>query len=314
MSSTKRSSTPSAAAAAALKRRGPGRPPSKPPAPPLDKKGIVDSPRDSNNRLEFVYGDPTVFKSLFTYFKNIKARDIHMRCSPAGLTFFARDHSKTSRIVAVVAGEHVNWHYCEGEFWLGINREHVEKMFASIDKTFFKITIIQAQDDVNSLTFIFKDAEIDKECNYKVTLSSYAVDEDLYEAEETLSAEGLVANFPIEFTLTAKQFKKSISDASNYSDTVTFEKLGSHPLQLTYAKSSMMYNEVYRTAEKIHLRSAVPDGSTFRCAVKIANVKSLASSMVTDDVRILCREEGDILFRSAIDAKALVVSTMTKLA
>jgi hypothetical protein len=301
-------------ATVAPKRRGPGRPPSKPPAPPLEKKGIVDSPKDSNNRLEFVYGDPTVFKSLFTYFKNIKARDIHLRCSPNGLTFFARDHSKTSRVVAVVAGEHVNWHYCEGEFWLGINRDHVEKMFASIDKTFFKITIIQTQDDVNSLTFIFKDAEIDKECNYKVTLSAYAPDEDLYEAEKTLTAEGLIANFPIEFTLTAKQFKKSISDASNYSDTITFEKLGAHPLQLTYNKSNMMYNEVYRTADKIRLRSEVADGSTFRCTVKIANVKSLASSMVTDDVRILCREEGDILFRSAIDAKALVVSTMTKLA
>jgi hypothetical protein len=304
-----------AAAALAAKRRGPGRPPSKPPAPPLDKKGIVDSPKDSNNRLEFAFGDPTVFKSLFTYLKNIKARDIHLRCSPTSLTFFARDHSKTSRVVAVVAGEHVNWHYCEGEFWLGINREHVEKMFASIDKTFYKMTIIQSQDDFNSITFIFKDAEIEKECNYKVTLSSYAPDEDLYEAEETLSAEGLAENFPIEFTLTAKQFKKSIGDASNYSDTITFEKLGaSHPLQTTYAKASMAYNEVYRSSEKIHLRSDVVDGTTFRCTVKLANVKSLASSMVTDDVRILCREEGDILFRSAIDAKALVVSTMTRLA
>jgi hypothetical protein len=76
----------------------------------------------------------------------------------------------------------------------------------------------------------------------------------------------------------------------------------------------MIYNEVYRTPEKIKLRSAVPDDVTFRCTVKIANVKSLAASMVTDDVRILCREEGDILFRSALDAKALVVSTLTRLA
>ena len=303
-----------AAAPGSPKRRGPGRPPSKPPAPALERKGVVDSPKDAGNRLEFVYGDPSVFKALFTYFKNIKAREIHLRCNPAGLTFFARDHSKTSRVVASVAGEHVNWHYCEGEFWLGINRDNVEKMFAAIDKTFFKITVIQAQDDPNSLTFIFKDAEIDKECNYKVTLSTYAADEDLYEAERTLTPEGLAANFPIKFTLTAKQFKKSTGDASNYSDTVTFEKLGAHPLQLTYAKSNMMYNEVYRTADKIGLLSTVPDGSSFRCTVKLANVKSLASSMVTDDVRIFCREEGDILFRSALDAKALVVSTMTRLA
>jgi hypothetical protein len=302
------------ASASAPKRRGPGRPPSKPPAPSLVRRGIVDSPEDSANRLEFVFGDPTVFKSLFTYFKNIKAREIHLRCNPQGLTFFARDHSKTSRIVAVVAGEHVNWHYCEGTFWLGINRDNVEKMFAAIDKTFFKLTIIQTHEDPNSLSFVFKDAEIDKECNYKITLSVYAPDEDLYDAETTLTTEGLTANFPIEFTLTAKQFKKSISDANNYSDTITFEKLGLHPLQLTYSKSNMTYNEVYRSSDKIKLRSEVADSVSFRCTIKIANVKSLASSMVTDDVRILCREEGDILFRSAIDAKALVVSTMAKLA
>jgi hypothetical protein len=296
-----------------VKQRGPGRPPSKPPAPPLDKKGIVTSPKDVLNRLEFAFSDPTVFKSLFTYLKNVKARNIHLRCSKEGLTFFARDHSKTSRIVAHVAGEHVNWHYCDGEFWLGINRDNVEKMFASIDKTFFKITIIQSSEDINTLTFVFKDAEVDKECNYKVTLSTYAPDEELYEAERILSPEAMHDNFPIEFTLTAKQFKKTINDASNYSDVVTFEKPGGHPLQLTYAKQNMMYNEVYRNPAKIFLRSEVHPDSTFRCTVKIFNVKSLASSMVTDDVRILCREDGDILFCSAIDAKALVVSTLTRL-
>ena len=60
------------------KRRGPGRPSTRSVPPLLERKGIVNSPKDSNNRLEFVYGDPTVFKSLFTYFKNIKAREIHL--------------------------------------------------------------------------------------------------------------------------------------------------------------------------------------------------------------------------------------------
>ena len=304
-----------AAAAAALKKRGPGRPPSKPPAPPLEKKGIVDSPKDPTNRLEFVYGNPKVFKSLFTYFKNIKAREIHLRCSKKGLTFFARDQQKTSRVVAHIAGEHVNWHFCEGEaFWLSINREGVEKIFTSVDKSFYKITILQSYDDPGSLQFVLKDPEIEKECNYTITLPQYAPDEDLYEAEQILSPEGIIRAFPIEFVLTAQQFKKSVTDASNYSDTVTFEKVGHHPFQLTYAKAGVTYNEVYRNQEKICLRADVPKDSTFRCTVKLVNIKSLAASMVTDDVRILCREDGDILFRSALDAKALVVSTMTKLA
>lgn len=292
-----------------MKRRGPGRPPSKPPAPSLDKKGVVNLPRDPNNRLEFVYSDPSIFKSLFVYFKNIKAREIHLRCSPDGLTFFARDHSKTSRIFATIPGEQVNWYYCEGTFWLGINRDNIEKIFSSIDKTFFKIVLIQSRDDPNSLMIIFKDSEIEKECNYKIVLSSYSEDEDLYDAENVLKNN----DFLIEFTLTAKQFKKTINDASNYSETITFEKISDNPLQLTYAKSNIVYNEVYRAGNKIALKSNVSSNSTFRATVKLNNIKSLASSMVTDEIRILCRSDEDILFKSVIDTKSLIVNTLTKL-
>jgi hypothetical protein len=299
---------------AAAERRRPGRPPSKPPAPPLEKKGVVDSPTDPSHRLEFAHGDPTMFKSLFAYFKNLKAREIHLRCSPRGLTFFARDHAKISRVVAHVAGEHVNWHYCEGTFWLGINRDNVEKMFTAIDKSFFKITILQTHEDPGTLTFVLKDAEIDKECNYRFVLSAYAPDENLYEAEACLTAAAIAASFPVEFTLTAKQFKKSVGDADNYADKITFEKIGAHPLQLTYAIAAVVYNEVYRSAEKIRLRSSIADTATFRCTVNTASVKSLAASMVTDDIRILCREDDDILFRSAIDTNALVVSTLMRCA
>lgn len=309
------SSTAAAAAAAAeaAKRRGPGRPPSKPPAPPLEKKGIVDAPLDCANRLEFAYGDPGVFKQLFTYFKNIKAREVHIRCTKTGITFYARDHLQSSRVIATVAGEHVNWYYCEGEYWLSVNRENVEKMFGAIDKSFFKLTIVQTHDDDRSLTFILKDPEIEKDCNYKIGLSDYTPDFDLYEPENLLTPTLLVERFPVEFTLSAKHFKKSIADVSAYSESVSIEKLGSSPLQWQYVKHHLSYNEVYRSSEKIMLRSDVKENGIFRVTLNVANVKSLASSMVADAVRILCREDGDILFRSALDAKALVVSTFTKL-
>jgi len=296
-----------------LKKKGPGRPSIKPAPPTLERRGIVDFPKDPNNRLELAFDDPLVFKSLFTYFKNIKAREIHIHCNKKGMAFYTRDHSKTSRIIAEVLGDHINWYYCESDFWIGLNRESIEKIFSSIDKTFFKITIIQTYDDIDSIMFIFKDADIEKECNYKISLSIYPPDDDLYEINSLITPESLIKQFPIEFTLTAKQFKKSISDASNFSDTITFEKLGTHPLQLTYAKSNLIYNEVYRSNEKINLRSSITENDIFRTTIKLVNIKSLAASMVTDDIRILCREDADILFRSAISEKALVVSTITKL-
>lgn len=299
------------AADTAKPKRGPGRPPKRQQPPPLRRDGIVESPTDANHRLEFVYEDPMMLKSLFAYFKNLKAVDIHIRCAPTGVTFFTRDAGQTCRVVASLPGDHMNHYYCDDTFWLGLNRESVEKLFASIDKSFFKVTLIHTHDDPDSLSVIFKDSEIDKECNYRVTVSTIEKDEDLF-AAEAMTTPAALKTFPIEFQLSSKQFKKSVTDASHYSDTITFEKLGTHPLQLTYNRVGVAYNEVYRTPEKIFLRSEVKEGEIFRCTVSIANIKSLAAAMVTDTVRIFSREDDDILFRSEIDA--LVMSTLTSIA
>lgn len=302
------------APAPAPAKRKPGRPPSKPPAPPLEMKGIVDAPSNNENRLEMAWQDPMVFKQLFTFFKNLKARDIHIRCAPDGMTFFAWDHTKTSRVHAHVAGDQVNWYYCHETFWIGINRESVEKIFASIDKSFYKVTFSCRYEDSSHLTVIFKDAELDKECRWKIVLSNLDPDETLLAMEESLSPASLESAFPVQFCLNAKKFKKTFSDANNYSTTITIEKLGAHPLRFAYSKiNTLSYHEVYRSSEKIKLQSNIEPHQTFRCTVKVANVKSLAGSMVTEEVRVMCRQAEDILFRSAIDEKALVVSVLTKL-
>jgi hypothetical protein len=291
-------------------KRGPGRPPKKQPAPPLRKDGIVDGPIEAQNRLELVYADPATFKNLFAYFKNLKAVDVHIRCTPTGITFYTRDGASTCRVVAELPGDQMNHYYSDGVFWLGLNRENVERIFSSIDKSFFKITMLHRHDDPDSLVIIFKDADIDKECNYRISVSTLDRDEELY-AAEALTTPGALKVPPIEFHLTAKQFKKTVTDASHYSDTITFEKLGTHPLQLTYNRVGIMYNEVYRTPAKIRLRSEVSEGLIFRCTVAVSNIKSLASAMVTDYIGIFCREDGDILFRS--EFAALTMSTFTNI-
>lgn len=287
-------------------KRGPGRPPKKQPAPPLDKNGIVEAPDDVDNRFELVYEDPMMLKSLFAFFKNIKSPDIHIRCRPEGVTFFARDTARTCRVVGNLPGESMNHYYCGKTFWMGLNRESVERIFSGIDRSFFKVTLLCREDDTEELCIIFKDAELEKECHYRVTLSTLERDEDLYAAEQ-MTTEEAQRESPIEFRLSSKQFKKSVSDAKHHSDTITFEKLGLLPLQLTYNRVGIAYREVYRSSEKIGLRSAVEDGTTFRCTAAISNIHSLASAMVTDDVRIFCRAEGDLHFRSEISA--LVMDT-----
>lgn len=296
-------------------KRGPGRPPSKPPAPPLQLLGIVDAPQDAANRLEFASGEPAVFKALFTFFKNIKAGAVHIRCTPAGLAFFARDHGKTLRAVATIDGAAANWHYCEGEYWLHLNRAGVDKIFGSIDKSIYKISLIQTHEEPESLRIAFKDAELDKECGYEVKLSAFAPDPELYAAEAELAPAALGRPLPLDFVLGAKQFKKTVGDVANHCDHMNIEKVGAAPLQFTYDRDQLSYQEVYRDPAKIKLRSSVGPDDVFRCEVKVVNLKPFAASMVTDSIRIICRDEAsDLICRSALEDSAVMVSVLVRIA
>ena len=290
-------------------KRRPGRPPSLPPPPPMERRGVVDAPANSRNRFEFVYERPGVFRELFTHLKNARAREVFLRLDPQGLAFFARDHGRTSRIVALIPGAQVNWHYCEGTFVLGLKRETAELAFAPIDKTHSRVTLAQSHDDLGRLTITLHNAEVDTDRTYMVALAIFPPDPELFAAERDLTPESLAALYPVQFTLTARYFKKLVGDAATVCAALTLEKLGRHPLQYTYASSSVQVGEVFNSRDMIDMRSSVGDDAIFRVRVGLANLKALAAAMVTDNVRVLCREDDDLLVRSVIDSKALVVST-----
>ena len=290
-------------------RKKPGRPPSRKTAPPLANAGIVQTPENPENQLEFKHSNPNAFKTLFSYLKNIKALEIHLKCDSNSLTFFARDRCKTSRIVTKIDCNNVYRYYCEKECWIYLNRDKLEKIFSSIDKTFCLITLQQSKTNLGTLSITFNDFGLDKECAYRVVLSNFEIDEDLYEAEREVNAK----KFPVQFTLTSKQFKKSIGDASNHSDCFSYEKFGNYPLQLTCSKPNFTYVESYLNDKKINCVSTVQENTMFRCKMKVQNIKPLSTSLVTDEVRIFCCEEGDVLFRSSFDEKKfMTLNILTK--
>ncbi|MDE2100850.1 MAG: hypothetical protein KGL39_26625 [Patescibacteria group bacterium] len=285
-------------------KRGPGRPPKKPQAPALEFKGIVPGPQDVENMFEFATGTPESFKKFFAYLKNLKARALYFRFRKTRLLIFTRDHDQISRIIGIAHGARANWYYCENDFDLVLNRNNVEKMFSSINKDYFKLSIVVKKDDPHKIRITLKDAESGKENNYSFGASAEEPDIDLYDAETEIEANA--EDFPVQFTLSAKRFKNDINDAVGYSEVLTYEKLGAEPLQLTYVNTGMVMDQagVYREPDKISLHSDVKDDQIFRCAVKVSNLKSLATSMVADRVRIMLRETGDILFVSLFDDEA----------
>ena len=294
------------------KKRKPGRPPNRPYIPVIEQKGIVHTSRLSSSRIELVYNNPLSFKSVISYFKNIDAREIHLKCTPTTMCFYARDHLRNSRVAVSICCNLTTWYFCSGDYDIFLTRENIESIFTNIDKNLSKLTMIYSNDEVDSLTFIFKDEEMCKECNYKIALARCELDRDLYSIVDILSPENLLQMFPIEFTLNSKHFKKTITDAANHSNTITFEKIADHPFLCSYESPSVIFKGMYLDSEKIKLRCSV-DESFFRCSVPIVNIKPLSSSIFTNDIRILCRKNDDILFISFLDDNIISINTLTKL-
>jgi hypothetical protein len=293
--------------------RGPGRPPSLPPVPKLSTDGIVSQPTNPIYRVEFVYGQPGVLRSLFTYLKNIKAQDVHIRFAPRGITFFARDHIEKSKVITTLDGTTANYYYCSDEFFKTLKRELVDNMFSSIDKSFYKSTILYSRLEPDVLRFVFTDPTLEKECSYRINLSSYTPDQALYAAEALLEESTLNTNFPLQFTLKACQFKKTFSEICKSSNKVMIEKIGDGPIRLIYSIEGVVYHESYLSPSAIKMVSNIPNDIMFAATLSVENIKYLAGAMVAENIRMFCRNDGDILFKTDDPGNIMIVNTLTTL-
>jgi hypothetical protein len=290
-------------------KRGPGRPSRKPTSPAIAKFGIVNEPEDEENDMELVYDSPQAFKALFTYLKSLKTRTVILSFDPDGIVIYAKDHSEKSITVAYINGNKMNWFYCGDVFCLEFNRDLVDRMFTNVDKTFYKVSVLRNRSDTSALTFMFRDAEIGKDCVYRIPVDVCAqIPEQYVIAEEVVMQPD---KFPLEFTLTVKQFEKTIADTISQSPVITIMKSDQCPLEITYTKQRTVYREVYEDDSKIEVVCRLDPGYHFQTHIKLVNIKPLVASMVTEKVRICCGDDGQLLFRLVVRDEAIVVNSLT---
>ncbi len=295
--------------AAAVKK--PGRPPKKQSVGKSKIQGIQLTPTQLENQVEFEINDASVFKSLFTYFKNMKTEEIHMKFDPTSIMFFARDKNKISKTMAKINCNLVNLYYCQDTYYITINRASVEKVFSTIGKSTSKLSIIKSIEYPNDIVFTFEDKSIGKETTYKInTLKKDIDDDDLMRTELSVTPDEL-AKYPIKFTFSDKNFKKVVEDISKNFEILSIQKNGEKSLQLTASKEDIQFVEIYNSTEDINLDSQIGE-SIFDAKIKISNVIPLAKSMVSESIRIICRENSDFIFASALDNTPLSIYTIIK--
>ena len=300
-------------------KKKPGRPPTKKEIHVIEQLGIVDKPGNKNNCLEFVYSDPLAFKNIFMYFKNIKTKQIHIQWTPKSMTFFVKDHLNTQRNVIEIDGSITTRYYCPSEKLMFISMDKAEKVFSAIDTSFNTISFIQECDNASILNILLYNSEIKKESTYKIEIANFQPDEELYAAKHYLVRESL-ESYPILFTLSSKNFKKTISDfmsiIGNGTDTIFLEKDSDGPLNFSYSGIDINYRETYHEPKDIKLRDKT-NNISFRVQIKIANLKSLYNAMLSNDINIYAKEDADMIFTTCVEdvpkSKSIVVSTVLKI-
>lgn len=290
-------------------RKRPGRPRKIPLKKPCPRNGIVNTPRNEQNYMEFVYDNPCNFKKIWQYFKLMAVSKIQMIFRPKEVILWSQDHHKKSEIKITIDADKVNHYYCIEELDIGILCENPELIMATINGEYQRMLFLSQKNYVQkNIHIIFKNnIEIDE--THKIELIgeyNKMENEDIFEDND----------YTIQFELPGKYFKKMIADIRAFSDQITIRQDSMNdPLVFEYAKDDKKVKSHYivRNDDQIKFHSKLKEDESFRVSFKIEYVRPISSAMLADKILIKAHENKPLMFYVSMDDGTIKMQTMTEI-
>lgn len=291
-------------------KKKPGRPRKNPIRQPQKRKGIVNYPEDERNHVEFLYDNPEIFKKILSYFKSHAVNNIFITFKDNYILFWCEDNLQKNKIRIKVNCSLINHYYCLDTLNIGISSDHLEKIMATIDKTYNSILILSQKDSIhNYIQIILKD-DIYTDRSYKVELIS---DYNTFHNMDHLFDE--CPRYTLNFKLPSKKFKAMVNDMAAFTDQVSIE--------LHSPSDSMVFQYRSRDNKIKHtttfnnnifsLKKNIEDGDTFHTSFKLEYVKSISSSLISEYIEIYADENRPLLFINDVDNGCIEVRTLTEI-
>lgn len=270
--------------------------------------GVCRVPNNSSNIIEISIQDVTLFKNIFTYFKNVKINIIEFDFSEDGLLLKSCDHCNKSELVIVIRGEKLMRYYVKDHIKKFLSREAIEKIFTCIDKTYTSLQIEISKDSQDVLFIKYIDTELERSCTYSVQIANLPQEDIIYtniskEARSTL----------LYFKLNTKKFKSFITNAINFTPKMDIIKHPSSPgIQFSYNGHSIIScDEVYDKPDKIELINNI-GSSLYRREIQLQIIKPYVCSFTNEYVVIFCQKDTLILSSDLGDDNLATVNVVIK--
>ena len=291
------------------KKKKPGRPRKTPIREPRPRNGIVTSPKDENNFIEFLYDKPLIFKKLWQYFKLMAVDKLQIIFRPTEIIMWGEDHHLKSKMRIKINGDNVNHYYCPEEVDIGMTCKNPELIMSTIDKSYTSIVFLSkigyTQKDIRII--LKNDIEIDE--SHRIEL----IGEYEKMSNETMF---LDSDYTIKFELPGRYFKKMISDIRTFSDQITIRQDGpNEPLIFEYTKQDKKvksYN-IVRNNKNINFTSKLKDSETFRVSFNIDYVKPISSALLSENITIYAHENKPLMVSILMDKSTVELKILTEI-
>jgi hypothetical protein len=291
------------------KKKKPGRPRKTPLREPRPRNGIVKTPKDNQNFIEFLYDKPLIFKKLWQYFKLMAVDKIQLIFRFNEIIIWSEDHHKKSKMMVRIDGLKVNHYYCSEELDLGMSCKNPELIMSTIDKTYTSILFLSKVGYMQKDIRIILNNEIEIDESHRIELIgeyNKINDENIY----------LDTDYTIKFELPGRYFKKMISDIRAFSDQITIRQDSlNDPLIFEYTKQDKKIKSyhIVRNNALINFVSHLKEDETFRVSFKIDYVKPISSALLSENIIIHAHENKPLMFSISMDKKTVNLKILTEI-
>ena len=240
--------------------------------------GVRDAPNSDNNMIEFIFDDPKLFKKCNIILKNYYVDEIYIKFNSDNILLLAQDHTKKVNIKIKINCNNITEYYCRTPIDICIKRDHLDKIFSTIEKLHNRIIMYSECDSYQSILYInLLNEELGIHDSYSVDLLMKSCIEEF---NNDIPEDDL---YKIQFKISSKIFKKFINDSSNYCKILKIDKYYSLPLcfKMVY-NNKVQFIRKFLDSDYFQLKSTLEENEYFNISVELDYIKPFSNTILSD--------------------------------
>jgi hypothetical protein len=263
------------------KPRRPGRPRKNPVPAPIEMNGIVDSPEDPENIIEWIYHEPMNLKKIFTIMKGIESKNAMIVFEKDGVIITSEGHFKKNKINLTVNGNAMPRYYCgvdslERQF----SFDRMYTMMSKLNRNYERIEFsVRAGEEGEKMRVRMVDPVVGDSSYHEII---FKFDDDIspqfieYDTKES-----------IRFRLSTSKYKSIVSSVPSYTKYIRFMRQNG---VLSITTSDENRQDIDRTVfdddKKIHLHDRLAKDDFLCITMRHCYMKSFSKAALGDEVKI----------------------------